>query len=88
MSTVTITGTVVDSAGASAPFSGTITIAAAPVISSVSVVPVSAPSGTLRTITINATDPNVPPLSLTYTCLVGGVAATATSSPNVFTAIV
>lgn len=88
MATVNITGTVVDSAGASVPFSGIITIAAAPVVSSVSVVPLTAPAGTLRTITINAIDPNVPPLPLTYTCLVGGVAATATSTPNVFTAIV
>jgi hypothetical protein len=39
----------------------------------------------LRTITINATDPNVPPLTLTYTCSVAGTAATATGQPNVFT---
>lgn len=88
MSTVTFTGTVTDTAGASAPFTGTITVANAPVISSVSVIPLSAPSGTLRTITINATDPNTPALPLKYTCLVNGVAATATSVPNVFTAVV
>lgn len=88
MSTVTITGTVRDSAGATSPFSATATISQSPIISSVSVVPLSAPQGTLRTITINATDPNTPPLPLTYTCLVAGVAATATSVPNVFTAVV
>lgn len=86
MSIVTITGTVKDSIGATAPFTATVNIAAAPVITGVSVVPVSAPAGTLRTITVNATDPNVPALPLTYTCLVAGVAATATSVPNVFTA--
>lgn len=88
MATVTFIGTVTDSAGASAPFTGTINVANAPIISSVSVVPLSAPAGTLRTITINATDPNTPPLPLKYTCKVNNVAATPTAVPNVFTAIV
>lgn len=88
MSTVTLTGTVTDSAGATAPFSGTIIIANAPIISSIVVVPLSAPANTLRTITINATDPNTPALPLTYTCVVNGKPATATAAPNVFTAVV
>ncbi len=55
----------------------------APIIDSVTVIPQSAPTGTLRTITITAHDPNN--LALTYTCLVGTQSATATSSSSVFT---
>ena len=85
MANLTVTGTVTDSAGLSTPFTGNITTLSGPVINGVVITPQSAPAGTLRTITINATDPNTPPLALTYTCLVAGTPATATSQPNVFT---
>jgi hypothetical protein len=83
MANLTVTGTVTDAAGLSTPFTGNITTLSGPVISSVVIAPQSAPSGTLRTITINATDPQNS--AMTYTCLVAGVAATSTAQPNVFT---
>jgi hypothetical protein len=65
------------------PYTGTIVVLDPPVVSGVTVVPAAAPAGTLRTITVNATDPNGDPL--TYTMLVNGTAATQTSTPGVFT---
>lgn len=87
MSTVTVSGTVVDAAGLSHPFAGTITIEGPPVISSVTIVPASAPAGTLRTITIVATDPQGG--ALTYTCTVPGYSVTQNpTSKNIFTVTV
>lgn len=79
--TLNITGNAVNSDGVATPFTGTIVVSAAPpVIQSVGVTPPNPqPAGTLRTITINATG------AVSYTCLVNGVAATATAQPNVFT---
>jgi hypothetical protein len=88
MSTLNVTGTATNSAGLSSPFSGVITVTdpvLPPVIDSVTVSPASAPTGTMRTITITAHDPGG--LALTYTCLVNGAAATPTSQPNVFTVV-
>lgn len=85
MTTYNITGTVTNTSGGVANITGSFTtVASPPVINSVVVNPASAPAGTLRTITISATDPQGQ--ALTYTCLVNGVAATTTTSPNVFTA--
>lgn len=84
--TVTITGFVTDSGGASSPFNAVATVVDAPVISAVDVNPASAPAGTTRTITITASDPQGQ--TLAYTCLVNGVAATPTATPGVFTAVV
>ena len=87
MSNKTISGVVADSQGATTPFSGTINITDSPVINSVVVSPDPAPVGTMRTITITATDPQG--LALTYTCLVDGIAATpVTGQPNKFTVTV
>lgn len=83
MSTLAITGTAVDTSGASTPFTGSITVIDPPAINSVVVSPASAVAGTLRTITINATDPQGQTLS--YTCKVNGINATPTGQPNVFT---
>lgn len=85
MATFNVTGTATNVAtGQSATLTGSfVTTAAPPVISSITVVPQSAAAGTLRTITINATDPQGG--VLTYTCLVNGAPATATAQPNVFT---
>lgn len=86
MSALNITGTVADAAGASSPFSGTITVITPPVVDSVVISPTSGVAGTLFTITINAHDPNVPPSTpLAYTVKVNGAAATPTAQPNVFT---
>jgi hypothetical protein len=79
-----ISGTVTNAGGASQPFTGTIEIVEAPVISGVTVVPQSAPSGTLRTITVVAHDPQ--DLALTYECTVNGAPAAAVAGqPGVFT---
>ena len=83
MATFNVTGTVTNSDGVSTPFTGAFTTTEAPVINSVSVSPNSAPPGTQRTITINATDPQGEALS--YTCQVNGVNATPTAQRNVFT---
>jgi len=83
MATLQVTGTVTDAQGLTAPFTGTIQTQSAPVVSSVTVSPQSAPVGTLRTITINASDAEGGPL--TYACFVEGQAATPTAQPNVFT---
>jgi hypothetical protein len=83
MATLNITGTVTNASGVATPFTGTITTVEAPVVSSVVVNPASAPAGTMRTITINASDPQGQ--ALTYTCKVNGTNATATAQPNVFT---
>lgn len=85
MTTLNITGNATNEAGLVTPFTGTINIVdnAPPVIDSVVVNPQSAPAGTVRTITINAHDPQSQPL--TYTCKVGGVDAKTTAQPNVFT---
>lgn len=83
MAVLQVTGTVTDNAGLQTPFTGTITTQSAPVVQSVVVSPQSAPAGTTRTITINATDPDGG--ALTYTCFVEGQAATPTGQPNVFT---
>lgn len=88
MTTYQITGTATNAAGLSMPFSGTINTSPAvlpPVVNSVSVVPQTAPAGTLRTITINASDPQGQPL--TYTCLVSGSPATPTAQANIFTVV-
>lgn len=91
MTTYNITGTVTNKSGLFGNITGTLTTttatALAPVINSVVVTPSSAPTGTLRTITINATDPQGQ--ALTYTCLVNNTAAVSTiSNPNVFSIIV
>jgi hypothetical protein len=83
MATLNVTGTVTDATGMVTTYSGTLTTQSAPIVDSVVITPQSAPVGTLRTITINAHDVDGGPL--TYTCSVGGVAATATAQPNVFT---
>jgi len=83
MSSLAVTGTVTNEAGLSVPFTGIINTLDAPVVSSVSVSPDPAVAGTLRTITIAATDPQGQ--ALTYTCKVNGVDATPTATPNVFT---
>jgi hypothetical protein len=83
MAILQVTGTVTDSDGVVTSYSGTLTTQSAPVIDSVVITPQSAPIGTLRTITITAHD--VDGGTLAYTCNVGGVAATATAQPNVFT---
>ncbi len=85
MSNLAINGTVTNASGISASFSGNITIVDPPVVVSVTVVPQSAPAGTLRTITIAATDPQGQ--ALVYSCKVNGVDATATAQPNVFTIV-
>jgi len=59
-----ITITVTDANGLSATFTAFADVQVAPVISSVTVVPQSAPAGTPRTVTVNAT--GAAPLS--YTC--------------------
>ncbi len=75
---------VTNSKGNSANAPGHITTIDPPVISNVTVVPDPALAGTLRTITITATDPAG--LALTYALTVDGVAATAVAGqPNVFT---
>ena len=65
MTTLNITGNATNQAGLVTPFSGTITIVdlVPPVIDGVTVNPQSAPAGTLRTITINAHDPQGQPLT-------------------------
>lgn len=84
MATLQVTATVTDNAGLQTVFSGMlIDVQNAPVINSVVVTPAAAPAGTLRTITINASDAEGGPL--TYTCFVEGQAATPTGQPNVFT---
>jgi hypothetical protein len=83
MSILNITGTATNQAGVATSFTGTISVVDAPVVNSVVVNPQSAPAGTMRTITINATDPQGQPL--TFTCKVNGTNATATAQPNVFT---
>jgi len=85
MATYNVTGTVSNGAVA-VPFTGTITAVAPPVVNSVVVVPDPAAAGTLRTITINASDPQS--LPLTYTLQVAGATATVTAQPNVFTVTV
>jgi len=85
MATFNVTGTVTDADGLSTPFTGSFTTASPPVVNSVTISPQSAPAGTLRTITISATDPNTPGGPLTYTCSVNGTPATATAQANVFT---
>jgi len=75
MANVIFSGSVVDPNGVSAPFSGLITVNTPGVgITSVTVVPQSAPAGTLRMITIVATGLS----PLIYNLTVGGVA----QSPN------
>lgn len=74
-----ITGTIRNTDGATVSFTGTITIAEDPVVALVTVDPDPAPPGTLRTITIKASDPNN--LPLTYTCFVDGIPAVPVSGP-------
>ena len=77
--TFNITGNATNADG-STPFTGTIVVTAPPTNVSATITPANPqPAGTLRTITINATG------AVSYTCLVNGVAATATGQPNVFT---
>jgi hypothetical protein len=88
MSILTITGTVKNEAGLETAFTGTINVVdpvvRPPVVSSVVVTPASAPVGTLRRITITASDPQGQ--VLTYTCKVGTQNATPVAGqPNVFT---
>jgi hypothetical protein len=79
-----ISGTVTNAGGASQPFTGTIEIVESPVIDGLTIEPQSAPAGTLRTITINAHDPQG--LPLTYECTVDGNPATLVErQPGVFT---
>lgn len=85
MATLNITGTATNASGVATPFTGTITVVEAPVISGITVNPQSAPAGTLRTITVIASDPQGQ--ALTYTCMVNGVNANSTSQPNVFTVV-
>lgn len=86
--TLDITGTATNTSGVASQFTGTITITdpvvQPPVISKVDVTPDPAPPNTLRTITINATDPQGQALS--YTCKVNGANATPVAGqPNKFT---
>lgn len=84
MSSLAVTGTVTNESGLSSPFTGIITVVDAPVIASLDVSPASAAPGTLRTITVNATDPQGQ--ALTYTCKVNGVDATPVAGqPGKFT---
>jgi hypothetical protein len=84
MSSLAVTGTVVNESGLSVPFTGIINTIDAPVVNSVSVSPDPAVAGTLRTITIAATDPQGQ--ALLYTCKVNGVDATPVEGqPGVFT---
>ena len=88
MATVTFSGTAVDDAGLSTPFSGTFTTTVpnqGPIINSVTAVPQSAPVGTSRTVTVSATDPEGGPL--TYNLTVGGVAQPSNTT-GVFTVVV
>jgi hypothetical protein len=78
---------VTNSGGGSVTGGGTINVVDPPVIQSVTATPDPAPAGTLRTITINATDPAG--LALSYTCTVDGIADPAvTGHPNQFTVTV
>jgi hypothetical protein len=84
MSSLAVTGTTTNEAGLVAQFTGIINVIDPPVVNSVSVSPDPAVAGTLRTITIVATDPQGQ--NLTYTCKVNGVDATPVAgSPGVFT---
>jgi len=86
MTTLTITGLVTDTGGASSPINGVISVLSPPVVDSVIVSPPSGPLGTLFTITVNAHEVNVPPqLPLTYTVFVNGAPATPTAQANIFT---
>ncbi len=83
MSTVTITGVVTDTAGASGNYSVVVTLDA--VTASASVSPDPAPAGTLRTLTVTAT--SSAGLALTYATPVspGIVFSPVAGSPNKFT---
>ena len=82
MAVLQVTGTVVDADGQSTPFTGTITTTStSPTVTSVTVVPQSAPAGTLRTITVVATG-DAP---LTYNLTAPAV---ATNTTGVFTVTV
>lgn len=84
MSSLAVTGTVTNESGLSSPFTGIITVVDPPVVSGVTIDPASAVAGTLRTITIAATDPQGQ--NLTYTCKVNGVdASPVAGQPGVFT---
>jgi hypothetical protein len=84
MSSLAVTGTTTNEAGLVAQFTGIINVIDPPVVSGVSISPDPAVSGTLRTITIAATDPQGQ--ALTYTCKVNGVDATPVEGqPGVFT---
>jgi hypothetical protein len=83
MAILQVTGTVVDGDGLSTPFTGTINTSTPPVISSVTIVPQSAPVGTTRMITIVAV--GTPPL--TYNLSVSGVAQPPNST-GIFTVVV
>lgn len=87
MSTLTVTGEVKNESNLVATFTATINVIDAPkppVVKSVTVAPDPAPAGTLRTITIVASDPQGQ--ALTYTCKVGTQNATPVAGkPGVFT---
>jgi len=84
MSSLAITGTATNESGLSVPFTGIINTIDAPVVASVSVSPDPAIAGTLRTITVAATDPQGQ--ALTYTCKVNGVdAVPVAGQPGKFT---
>lgn len=72
-------------AGGSTGFTGQITVEDPVVLPpsnvSVTIVPASAPPGTLRTITITATG------ATSYTCSAPGLSVQPTAQPNVFTTV-
>ena len=84
MSIKSITGTVTNSAGKSVEFGGQVNIKDDPVVTDVLVTPDPAPSGTMRIITVTATDPRNS--ILTFTCQVDGLEAKPVDGrPNQFT---
>jgi len=85
MATFTGTGTAVNEAGISTPFSFTINTAEPVVINSVTVTPQMAAPGTLRTITVVATDPQGQ--TVTLNASLPGYTVTKTG-PSTFTVVV
>jgi hypothetical protein len=83
MSTVTITGTVTDSAGGSGNYLVTITLDAVTATATVS--PDPAPTGTLRVLTILATSSAGLPLTFATPVSPGVVFTVVPGSPNKFT---
>lgn len=84
MSSLAVTGTATNESGLSSPFTAIINVIDAPLISGVTISPDPAVAGTLRMITVAATDPQGQ--NMTYTCKVNGVDATPVAGqPGKFT---